>query len=278
MGKRKSTHKMKADVHFMWHVLGAVWLITATLSPCVFAQKIVPSTVNNATEKSDRSDVYSTKNQISKSPEWRLQMSEIVLGDGISFHSDWELAAAQLRILIPRIDMRKFERVAIQRIVVGDADFAIFHWLEDIKESVGYSKTDPHYFSGTPHKLLVTRKKGDLVFSKYFDSKEIFEFPQERDFLADESGFYPTKDIEWELKCKRSNIRKNMNVRSSNFRICPSFLLAKSRGHEVILFSTIHSEDLNARYYSFFPKTGVLGSILEVHTKFGNSVLTITQN
>ena len=264
---------MKAGIHFLWLAVGVIWLIAITLSPSVFAQKNVPSTPSKGTEKLNRSDAYSSKDHMRKSPEWRLKMSDIFLGGEQSFDVDWKMAAAQLRVLKPEIDARKFERFAIQRIVVGDVDFAIFHWLEDIEESRGYSKTDPHYFSGTPHKLLMTRKKGTLVFSQYFDGIETFEFPQERDLLADESGFYQTKDIEWEQQCKRSNIRKNMNVRSNHYRICPSFLLAKSRGHEVILFSTIHSEDLNARYYSFDPKTGSLGSLLEVHAKFGNSVL-----
>ena len=273
MNHKESTSKMRAGIHFLWLVVGVVWLIAMTLSPSVFAQKNVPSTPSKGAEKLNRVDAYLGNSQMRKSPEWRLKMSDIFLGSGQSFDADWKLAAAQLRVLKPEIDARKFERFAIQRIVVGHVDFAIFYWLEDIEESRGYSKGDPHYFSGTPHKLLMTRKKGELVFSQYFDGIEIFEFPQERDLLADESGFYPTKDIEWEQQCKRSNIRKNMNVRSNHYRICPSFLLAKSRGHEVILFSTIHSEDLNARYYSFDPKTGSLGSILEVHAKFGNSAL-----
>lgn len=273
MNQKKLASNAKVREHVQWLLLASVLLIAMTMSMGVFAQKPVPSPSNNGTEKSNRSDTYLSKKQMRKSPEWRLQMSEILLGDGKSVDADWQLAAAQLRVLKPEIDMRKFERFAIQRIVVGDVDFSIFHWLEDIRESMGVYKTDPHFFSGTPHKLLMTRKKGELVFSKYFDDIETFEFPQERDLPANESRFYQTKDVEWEQKCKRSNIRKNMNMHSDNYRICPSFLLAKSRGYEVILFSTIHSEDLNARYYSFDPKTGLLGSILEVHAKFGNSDL-----
>ncbi|MBI3711340.1 MAG: hypothetical protein HY253_00010 [Burkholderiales bacterium] len=212
------------------------------------------------------------------SPEWRVQMSEVIPGNAKGAKPIWLLAKSELLALEPNLNMKEWEPLVMQRLVVGDAEFYLFKWISEVERRDGYMDGDLPYFSGKTHWFLLTKKGDRVVYKKRFDDNDEYSMPAQLGSSTYILDYDDSKDRDWKRQCKKTDFRKNNNPNATIYRECPAFAKVASNGVETILFSVFVNNEQSDFYYSFDIVHAQLTSVVDVLSKYGENYLQYDQS
>lgn len=199
-------------------------------------------------------------------PEWRTQMSEVLIGKTPETDALWTYAQQELAEAEPKAKPEEWTRYSIQRMNIGDVQFFLFSWVDLNAE--GWA--DP----GQMPWLLITKKKDQVVYRSFDNDSTKYAAPMEFGMINDTEfadALQTRKDTPWEKTCKRPLANLVRDEGYDFYRDCAALVRVQSRDGEAVVLRTYRlTNGARNHIWSFDAKTGELRSLVEAAGKFSN--------
>lgn len=197
-------------------------------------------------------------------PEWRTQMSEVLIGKTPETDALWTYAQQQLAEAEPKAKPEEWTRYSIQRMNVGDTQFLLFAWVN--------LNIDLWNEPGQMPWLLMTKKNGKVIYRSFDNDSTKYAAPIEFGMIPD-TDFADAKkirkDTPWEKTCKRPLAILVREEGYDFYRDCAALIRVQSRDGDAVLLSTYRLTNGSRNHlWSFDAKSGELRSFVEASGKF----------
>jgi hypothetical protein len=199
-------------------------------------------------------------------PDWRVQMSEVLIGKTQETDALWTYARQQLAETDPNVKPEEWTRYSIQRMSIGDTQFMLFAWVNLYVDHWG----EPGHMPW----LLVTKKNNKIIYRSFDNESTKYAAPIEFGMIPNTDfadSLQKRKDTSWEKTCRRPLASVIQEEGYDFYRDCAALWRVKSQDGDAVIFRTnrLTSGSFN-HIWSFDAQSGELRSYVEVSGKFSD--------